>query len=195
MKAKTKKSLIQYVLFGAIALSLYVTGLHAEVVGFAQRGLMATGIMKPDLDEYEFPINNSAKADLNFRLINSKGEIVDMNHLKGKVIFMNMWATWCPPCIAEMPGISKLAKSMENENVEFIMISYDKNFNTAKKYKENKGFHFDVHSLEGQLPNMFSSRGIPATYVIDARGELAFTHIGMGEFDTDEFRDFLKTLM
>ena len=195
MKATTKKSLIQYGLLGAIALSLYVTGLHAEVIGFAQRGLIETGIMKPDLSENILALNNHPKADLNFQLINSKGETITMKDLKGKVIFMNMWATWCPPCVAEMPGINKLAKSMENENVEFIMISYDKNFNTAKKYKENKGFYFDVHSLESQLPNMFSSRGIPATYVIDSRGELAFTHMGMGEFDTDEFRDFLKSLM
>ena len=195
MKTETKKSLIQYGIFGAIALTLYLTGLHTEVLGFAQRGLLATGIMKPDLTENTLTLNNNAKAELNFQLLNSKGETINMQDLKGKVIFMNIWATWCPPCIAEMPGISNLSKSMENENVAFIMLSIDTSFEKAKKYNENKNYHFDVHSLQSQLPAMFSTSGIPATYVIDARGELALTHIGIGDYDTDEFRDFLKSLM
>lgn|SRR5690554_411092 len=195
MKTETKKSLIQYGLFGAIALILYLTGLHTEVIGFAQRGLLATGIMKPDVTEKTLALNEHAKADLNFQLLNSKGETIYMEDLKGKVIFMNIWATWCPPCIAEMPGISELSKSMENENVAFIMLSVDSSFDKAKKYNENKGYHFDVHSLQTQLPDMFSTSGIPATYVIDARGTLALTHIGIGDYDTNEFRDFLKSLM
>ncbi|MCX7548298.1 TlpA disulfide reductase family protein [Xanthomarina sp. F1114] len=195
MKTETKKSLIQYAIFAAIALTLYLTGLHTEVIGFAQRGMLATGIMKPDLSENTLALNSNTKADLNFKLVNSKGETIHMQDLKGKVIFMNVWATWCPPCVAEMPGINNLSKSMENENVAFIMLSYDKKFETAKKYKENKGFNFDVHSLQSPLPDMFTSRGIPATYVIDARGELALTHIGIGDYDTDEFREFLKSLM
>ncbi len=65
----------------------------------------------------------SKDAVLDLNLVNSKGEKVNMEQFRGKVIFLNFWATWCPPCIAEMPGINNLYQEVKNDNVEFIMLS------------------------------------------------------------------------
>ena len=193
MKTETKKSLIQYGIFGAIALTLYLTGLHTEVLGFAQRGLLATGIMKPDLTENTLALNNNAKADLNFQLLNSKGETINMQDLKGKVIFMNIWATWCPPCIAEMPSIDKLHKDMGDE-VAFVMLSLDKDFELAKAFDKRKGYNMPIYAPASNLPPMYQSSAIPTTYVIDAKGNLALTHKGMADYNDEGFKKFLRSL-
>jgi thiol-disulfide isomerase/thioredoxin len=197
MKEKTKKSikknLIEYGVIFAIFGGLYVTGLHTEVLGFLQRGILATGLVNPDLDESEdMALNaNYPKADFNMHLINSKGEKVAMEELRGKVIFMNIWATWCPPCVAEMPGINDLYKDIDKEKVAFIMLSVDQNFQKAIDFNNRKGYDFEVYSLEGGLPQMYQTQSIPSTFVIDADGELVMTHLGMGDYNTKKFKKFL----
>ncbi len=194
MKKKTKKSLIEYGIIIAIFGSLYFTGLHTEVLGFLQRGILATGIMNPDLDKKDDPavIENNPQADFSMKLINSKGEQVAMEELRGKVIFMNIWATWCPPCIAEMPGINKLYKDVDKENVVFIMLSVDQDFKKARDYNNRKGYDFEVYEAVGGMPQMYHSQSIPTTYVIDSEGNLVLTHLGMGDYNTKDFKEFLE---
>ena len=201
MNKKTKKSIIEYSVIGAIILTLFATGLHTEVLGFMQRGLLATGIMNPDLEQKAelasadiASVDSSPKADFSMNLINSKGERVSMEEFRGKVIFMNIWATWCPPCIAEMPGINKLYNDVNKEDVVFIMLSVDQNFQKAIDFNKKKGFDFEVYRVEGQMPQMYSTQSIPTTYVIDAKEKIALTHLGMGDYDTDEFKEFLQEL-
>lgn len=67
-----------------------------------------------------------------FNLINENGELVSTETLKGKTVFVNLWATWCPPCVAEMPSIESLYSQTTNEQNAFVLISLDDNFETAK---------------------------------------------------------------
>ena len=201
MNKKTKKSLIEYSVIGAIILTLFATGLHTEVLGFIQRGLLATGIMNPDLEQKAelataegATIDSSLQADFSMSLINSKGEKVSMEEFRGKVIFMNIWATWCPPCIAEMPGINELYNDVNQEDVVFIMLSVDQDFQKAIDFNKNKGYDFEVYRVDGQMPQMYSTQSIPTTYVIDANERIALTHLGMGDYDTKEFKEFLQQL-
>lgn len=193
MNKKLKKNLIQYGVIGAVLLGLFFTGLHTEVFGFLQRGILQTGMMKPDVGQKE-DFNAAApvsKADFDLILMDSKGKQVDMEQFRGKVIFMNIWATWCPPCVAEMPGINGLYNKLEGEDVVFIMLSVDQDFEKAKEFNKRKGYDFEIYQPAGTIPNMYSTRSIPTTYVINANGDLALTHLGMGEYDTREFREFL----
>ncbi len=203
---KIKRTWIQYAIFGAIALVLYATGLHTEVIGFAQRGLLETGLMNPDLKERKEvartdqsksvsleDIQKDPKANFNLKFRDSEGKIISLSDLKGKVIFMNFWATWCPPCMAEMPSIDKLHQEMGDE-VAFVMLSMDKNFEKAVSFKERKEYGLPVYELASQLPVMYRSSALPTTYVIDADGNLALTHKGMADYNTSEFKNFLKSL-
>lgn len=198
MKEKTKKSLkknlIEYGIIAAIFAGLYFTGLHTEVFGFLQRGILATGLMNPDLEKKEDLAmdNKNLKADFSMSLVNSKGEKVAMEELQGKVIFMNLWATWCPPCVAEMPGINKLYNDVDKDKVAFIMLSLDQDFQKAIDFNEKKGYDFEVYRPNGVIPQMYNSQSIPTTYVIDANGDLVLTHMGMGDYDTQDFKDFLR---
>lgn len=196
MNKKLKKNLIEYGVFGGVLLTLFLTGLHTEVFGFLQRGVLETGIMNPDVEERANPANATAnpEADFNMRLINSKGEKISMEQFRGKVIFMNIWATWCPPCIAEMPGINSLYNDVKDEGVVFLMLSVDEDFEKAKSFKEKKGFDFEIYKVGGSIPQMYYSQSIPTTFVINAKGELVLTKAGMADYHTPEFKEFLQRL-
>lgn len=199
-----KKTWIQYGIFAAIAITLYATGLHTEVIGFAQRGLLATGLMNPDvkdITEVRHSENTSeagdsttaTEADFSLKLMDRDGKVTSLADLKGKVIFMNFWATWCPPCIAEMPSIDKLHEEMGDE-VAFVILSLDKNFELAKAFDKRKGYNLPIYAPASNLPPMYQSSAIPTTYVIDAAGNLALIHKGMADYSNSEFKDFLRSL-
>ncbi len=196
MNKKTKKSFIEFGIIIAIFGGLYITGLHTEVLGFLQRGILATGIMNPKIEKDPAVAENKVypQADFRMNLINSKGGRLAMEDLRGKVIFLNIWATWCPPCVAEMPGINKLYKDVDKDKVAFILLSVDQDFQKAVDYNNRKGFDFEVYATTGGIPEMYLTQSIPTTYVIDAKGNLVLTHMGMGDYDTKDFRQFLIDL-
>ena len=201
-KKKTlKKTLIEYGIIAAVALTLYATGLHTEVIGFVQRGLLATGLITPKIEtthqnETENEVTATATAtpaDFNLTLMDEDGNTLSLADFKGKAIFLNMWATWCPPCIAEMPNINKLYKEVGDE-VAFIMVSLDDDFETAKAFNKRKDFSLPIYTLQSNRPPMYQSSTVPTTYVISANEELVLTHKGMANYNTSKFRKFLKGL-
>ncbi len=191
MNKKTKKNFIEIGIILVIFGGLYITGLHTEVLGFLQRGILATGIMNPKLEKDAAENKVHPPADFKMDLRNSQGERLAMEDLRGKVIFLNIWATWCPPCIAEMPGINKLYKDVDKDKVAFILLSVDQEFQKAVDYNNRKGYDFEVYEAVGGIPQMYRTQSIPTTYVINAEGNLVLTHIGMGDYDTNKFRQFL----
>lgn len=159
--------------------------------------MLKTGIMNPDVEKTEASVDVDAenpKTDFSMSLVNSKGEKVNMEEFRGKVIFINIWATWCPPCIAEMPGINNLYNDVEEEDIVFLMLSVDEDFEKAKRFREKKGFDFEIYRSDGGLPQMYYIQSIPTTFIIDAKGGLALTHMGMANYDTQKFKEFLQTL-
>lgn len=205
MKNKSsKRTWIEYGIFAVVAITLYATGLHTEVIGFAQRGLLATGLMNPDVEQLAQVRNNEnasetatvpapTPADFNLKLLDADGNTTSLEELKGKVIFLNMWATWCPPCIAEIPSIDTLHEEMGDE-VAFVLLSLDDDFEKAKAFDKRKGYDLPIYAPASNLPEMYHSSAIPTTYVIDADGNLAMTHKGMADYSDSEFKTFLNSL-
>lgn len=195
-KKSTKRTLLEYGIIAIVALTLYATGLHTEVIGFMQRGLLATGLITPKIEnkhqnETENVTTTATPADFNLMLMDEDGNTLSLADFKGKAIFMNMWATWCPPCIAEMPNINKLYKEMGHD-VAFVMISLDEDFETAKSFNNRKGFDLPIYTLQSRRPAMYQSTTVPTTYVISADGNLMLTHKGMANYNTSKFRGFLE---
>lgn len=200
-KKNKKRALLEFIIIAVIAITLYATGLHTEVIGFMQRGLLATGLLTPKIEtvHQEEAKNDTPSytattpADFNLTLMDEDGNTLFLADFKGKPIFLNMWASWCPPCIAEMPNINKLYKEMGND-VAFVMVSLDDDFETAKAFNIRKGFDFPIYTLQSRRPVMYQSTTVPTTYVISAEGELVLTHKGMANYNTSKFKKFLKGL-
>jgi len=131
------------------------------------------------------------KASYDMELENSKGERVSMEEFKGKVIFMNVWATWCAPCIEEMPTIQNLYKGVEKERYRFIMLSMDQDFEKAIEFRNKNAYDFEIYRLLGPMPAIYHTKLIPTTFVIDSAGNLVLQHDGMGKFDSPQFKQFL----
>jgi len=185
--------------------SLYFSGWHTEVIGQVQRIILATGLIKPKIEQVNKPTpagpnpeSNSAAAlpwaSYNFSLRTLAGEIVPMESLKGKVVFMNFWATWCPPCIAEMPNIQALYTKVKSDQIAFVMISVDEDPAKAQKFIHKKKFTFPVYQLNGALPLVYKGKVIPTTFVLSPEGWIVAHKEGMADYDNQEFRNFLLKL-
>ena len=184
---------------------LYLTGLHTEVIGQVQRALLFTGVMKVDVPE---PLvnNNADTSEIStgaevemvgngFQMKSLSGKTVSLESMKGKVIFMNIWATWCPPCIAEMPNIQSLYDKVGSDKIAFVMLSVDKGGSSkVKKFIDKKGFTFPVYFPASAIPSEFNSQAIPTTFIISPEGNIVSRHEGMAAYDTKEFREFLLSL-
>jgi|GEM_PF-154473 len=181
----------EWLLWLGIPAILYLTGLHTEALGSAQRVLLATGLITAKTNTTDSTRYINASYAVALKTLD--GKEVSLASLKGKVIFMNVWATWCPPCIAEMPGIQKLYDQTKPDEVAFVMLSVDKNFDKLQKFIRRKGYTFPVYQLaDGTIPRMYASEAIPATFVISAQGKLVLRHEGMANYNTSDFRNFLK---
>jgi thiol-disulfide isomerase/thioredoxin len=188
-KKSIKKDIIEWAIFLGILGFLFGTGLHTPVFGFIQGLILKTGIMQPSIDE-----SSAEVADYNFILVDQQGNRTPFSDFEDKVIFLNFWATWCPPCIAEMPDINGLYKEMKSSEIEFILISLDDDFQKAKDFVRKKEFDFPIYQLASPLPKVFESKAIPTTYVISPEGKIVVSKSGMAKYNTKKFREFLEKM-
>ncbi|WP_254827777.1 redoxin domain-containing protein [Lewinella sp. JB7] len=202
MSPGTKKDLIFYGVAGMIALLLYVTGLHTQAIAYVQQGILATGLIRPDTELVRSSPADTAPAraarmeNLDFRMVDAAGEGVSAESLAGKVIFLNLWAVWCPPCLAEMPGIDRLYRDFaDDERVAFVLLNVERDFTKGRALVEARGFDFPVYQLRGPLPAELASSTLPTTYVLGPTGEVLLSHRGMADYDTAEFREVLERLV
>lgn len=134
-------------------------------------------------------------ATFDMDLENSKGERLSMEEFKGKKIFFNVWATWCPPCIEEMPTIHNLYEEIgDQQDVVFLMLTMDQDFQKAIEYREKYGYNFEIYRPIGAMPAMYHTKLIPTTFVINSEGYLVLQHDGMGEFDTKKFKEYFASV-
>ena len=127
-----------------------------------------------------------------FAITDATGKQVNLQSLKGKKVFVNLWATWCPPCRAEIPSIAKLAGKVDKNNVVFIMLSLDENFEVANKFAKAQNLTVPVYYPAEKLPALFNTDGIPATFIFDDNGTLVRRNTGAEDYDTQEYIQLLS---
>lgn len=121
------------------------------------------------------------------------GHEVPLAQFKGKKLFLNLWATWCGPCRAEMPAIQHLMTQSEAAGVTFMLISNEE-ANVVREFVMENKCTLPVYVVKGRLPRQFESGGIPATFILTGDGNIAYSHIGAAAWDTGKTREFLAKL-
>jgi thiol-disulfide isomerase/thioredoxin len=144
------------------------------------------------LETPSFP--STTLADYDWTVKSLAGQDFKMADTKGKVVFLNFWATWCPPCVAEMPTIQQLHEKLKDEGVVLVCISNEE-ASKVSRFVNEKGFTFPIYTIRGAPPAVFRTRGIPATFILSPDGKIAFRHIGSAKWDDDKSIDFIKGLM
>jgi thiol-disulfide isomerase/thioredoxin len=182
-----------WVVFVAVLLVLRYTGALAGISVLTGKALMKTGIM--DIKPEEPAV--AKKFNYNFRIKDLNGNVLDVKDLKGRTIFLNLWATWCGPCRMEMPSIQSLYNQVDNKKIMFIMLSIDResDIEKIKSYIKDKEYTFPVYTAASLLPNQLQVGMIPSTFVVDSAGRVVATEKGAANYDTPQFKAFLEKLI
>ncbi|MEM1093406.1 MAG: TlpA disulfide reductase family protein [Bacteroidota bacterium] len=186
-----KREALEWGLVIAVLGGLYVSGLHTEVAARLQQAILWTGIMQPDLS---MPIDEQVTARYDVVLRPLAGESIVLGEFNDRPVFLNLWATWCPPCLAEMPGIQKLYNEVGDE-VAFVMLSLDEGDEEVEAFIEAKGYTMPVYRLEGPLPSVYQAPVLPTTFVISPEGRIVLREEGMARYNTDRFEAYLRGLV
>ncbi|OGR00251.1 MAG: hypothetical protein A2511_03060 [Deltaproteobacteria bacterium RIFOXYD12_FULL_50_9] len=132
----------------------------------------------------------------NFKLGDSKGRVWNLADLKGNVIFLNFWATWCPPCREEMPSMEALNRSLDS--VPFQMLTILNNDDPAqadtflRKLNSNLPVLVDA---DGRTAAAYGITGVPETFIIDAKGILRKKIIGGHDWNSQPAKDLIKSYL
>ena len=123
------------------------------------------------------PAANSAPT---WNLTDLEGKPVSSADFKGKVLVVDFWATWCPPCVHEIPGYIEFQKKHGGDKIAIVGLSLDEiPAADVKKFAQAKGINYPVAIASQELLAQFASvEGIPATFVIDREGKLRFMKVG-----------------
>lgn len=127
-----------------------------------------------------------------FVMMDTNGNKVSLASFKGKKVFINLWATWCPPCRREIPSIEKLYKEADKEKSVFVLLSLDQDVEAAKKFALANKLQAPVFFPAGPLPALLNVDAIPASYIFNEQGELVKEIKGMDDYYTSEYIDLFK---
>ena len=169
---------------------LQVTGLWGSASAGAQMLVLKTGVLNADVETPKSPED----FNYDFSIKDLNGNAISFENYKGKVIFINLWATWCGPCRAEMPGIQSLAdKLKDNKQIEFVMISVDKEVALPKvsAYLKKNEFTFPVFMPHGYFPEQLQVPSIPTTFIVGTDGKILMKEVGSRNYDTKKMVNFL----
>jgi peroxiredoxin len=122
------------------------------------------------------------------------GETFDVAQLKGKVIYLNFFATWCGPCMKELPHVEdKIWKSIKDTDFVMLVIGREHNREELQKFREQKGFTFPMAAdPEREIYSQFARQNIPRNLVIDKTGKVIYSKHGFTEKAFDEMIQLIK---
>ncbi|MGZ3822898.1 MAG: TlpA family protein disulfide reductase [Mucilaginibacter sp.] len=163
----------------------------ARLKSWVIMGFMMLGFFKPPVPAAK-PGEKLEQAPA-MVLQSSNGQIIDLQEQKGKVVFINFWATWCAPCLAELPSINDLyLKVKDNPNIVFLCVDVDSDLPKSSAFLQKKGYLFPPYKgVIDNLPKQFYSGNIPTTLVIDKKGFVVFNHIDRANYDDKQFTQYL----
>ena len=177
--------------FGLLLLMLF----NPAAKGWLLRQLMAMGLFRAEIKK-ETPVTNLRPDATAFSFRDENGAVVSTADMKGKVVFINFWATWCPPCIAEMPSLNDLYNQFrDDEQFVFLFINEDDDAAKAKSFLQKKGYTLPMMTRGGSIPAEIYNGTLPTTVVLNKEGNIVFKHEGLAKYNSTTFINQLKALL
>jgi peroxiredoxin len=131
-----------------------------------------------------------------FTLEDPSGRRLSLKDLKGKVVFLNFWATWCVPCRQEMPLMEKLHREFKQEGLKMVAVNFGEDKKTVQKFFDELGLTFTaVVDHDGKVGDKYGAWSLPLTYIIDRDGEFIGKTIGDRRWDSEDARAFFRELL
>jgi thiol-disulfide isomerase/thioredoxin len=122
--------------------------------------------------------------DYRMRLRTLDDESIEASLFRDRTLFLNFWATWCAPCVAELPSIARLVQRLEGTDVAFACVTTEP-LSRVKAFAERRALKLPIYVLVDEPPAIFQTQAIPATFVV-RNGDVISQHIGAARWDTDD---------
>lgn len=152
--------------------------------------LIRTTLMAPGKDDHSIKLTNE---DYQFGIYDLNGVEHSFAEFKGKPVFFNQWATWCPPCVAELPTIQKLYDDY-GDKVAFVIATHESPAK-VKQFISDNGYTFPVYIVPGQVPGVFQTRSIPASYIISPDDKLVLRKKGAADWNSSRVRKMFDDMI
>ncbi|QCX39297.1 TlpA family protein disulfide reductase [Aureibaculum algae] len=186
-----KKTISNILFFGFIIFLFTPFGLGTRAKLTQGITYVKTLLFSPSVEEIDKRLTVDTY-DLKFEGIVSANDI-NLESLRGKVVFINYWATWCPPCIAEMPMIHKLYLDY-NEKLVFLFVTTDSKEKVEKFYGKND-YNFPTYNQLSKAPLQLEVSTIPTTFILDKNGKVALSEYGAVNWNSNSIRELLDKLI
>ena len=135
-------------------------------------------------------------ASIDFTLSDLSGKKVSLSQYRGKLVFLNFWATWCPPCRAEMPAMERLYQKLKDKGLEILAVDLQEDAKTVQKFVKDNKLNFKVVlDADGRMGATYGARSIPTTYIIGRNGDVLGGSIGGKEWDSPQMIAFFTRLL
>jgi thiol-disulfide isomerase/thioredoxin len=187
--AKIKANATGAVLIGFL---LLIT-ISPDAKAWLLQQLVAVGLFKAEIKKDGIETSSLTAP---FYFTNAAGITSSTADLKGKVVFINFWASWCPPCRAEMPSIVALYQKLQHDNrYVFLFINEDDDKAKATQYLEKNNYIIPLYNRTGNVPPEIFAGTLPTTIVINKEGKIVLKHEGMAGYNTEVFIKQLEGLL
>jgi peroxiredoxin len=131
-----------------------------------------------------------------FSLPSLEGGAVTLSALRGQVVFLNFWATWCPPCREEMPSIERLHREFKDQELAVLAVDVDESPNVVAKFVKNFRLSFPVLLDTGsEVSSRYGVGGLPTTILVDRRGRVVGAAIGPRDWASPAGRALIRSLL
>ncbi len=185
VKNKKKNALINVAIMVVMGIILF-TPLGTEVKVLFNRLIAFAPALEDKIDEEQVDFST-------WQLKDENDETVAFSEFKGKLILINFWATWCPPCIAEKPSFQKLYDDYK-DRVVFLFVTSDP-LEKVVAYKQKHNYTLPMYFPLSPAPKLLESSSIPASYLIDQQGRVVLKKFSAADWNSDAFRADLDQLL
>lgn len=156
--------------------------------------LMRTGFFNAGIEQVDGDAARKPVENLSFK--DESGSIVSTQSLEGKVVFINFWASWCPPCRAEMPSINNLYEQFKTHpDIAFLMVNLGETQAKAEQFLKEQDYNFPLYTLNRELPQDIYDGVLPTTLILGKKGYLRYHHKGVADYDSETFFKQIKDLL
>ena len=180
-----RKHLSNILFFGFIIFMFTPYGLPVRATLIKAVSFVTTRVFSMEIDKEDQVYLN----DFNWQLQDRKGQEVNLKTFKGQVIVVNLWATWCPPCVAEMPSFQKLYNDY-GDKVIFLFIAND-DPDKVDRFLAKNGYDLPVFFQTSSAPEAMSSNALPTTYIINSKGSIVASKVGAADWNSNRVRSLL----
>lgn len=189
-KRKRRSGILNIVFFGLVLFFL----LNTSAKSWMLKQVIKTGLFSAKFEQKSASDSSSVLA-MPLTYVDESGKFASTENMRNKIVFINFWASWCPPCRAEMPSMNKMYEQLKsNPNYAFVFINLDEKTDVGKSYLEKNNLTIPLQRAKGFVPTDIYSGSLPTTVVLDKQGRIVMKHTGMADYDSKKFLNQLKEL-